>query len=42
MSNYGKKYFTPEQIEQFRRNKYVKNVSEKAINIQKNLKKYFH
>ena len=25
----GKNYFTPEQVEQLRQNKYVKNVSEK-------------
>ena len=27
----GKNYFTPEQVEQLRKNKYVKHVSEKSI-----------
>jgi hypothetical protein len=27
----GKNYFTPEQVEQLKKNKYVKHVSEKAI-----------
>ena len=41
MSNYGKKYFTSEQIEQLVRNKYVKNVSEKAITYTEEFKEIF-
>ena len=38
----GKNYFTPEQVEQLRKNKYVKHVSEKAITYTENLKKFFY
>ena len=37
----GKKYFTQEQIEQLRQNKYVKNVSEKAITYTEEFKEVF-
>ena len=37
----GKNYFTPEQVEQLRQNKYVKNVSEKAITYTEEFKKVF-
>ena len=37
----GKKYFTPEQVEQLRKNKYVKHVSEKAITYTEEFKEVF-
>ena len=37
----GKNYFTPEQVEQLRQNKYVKNVSEKAITYTEEFKEVF-
>lgn len=37
----GKNYFTPEQVEQLRQNKYVKNVSEKAITYTEEFKEKF-
>ena len=37
----GKHYFTPEQVEQLRQNKYVKNVSEKAITYTEEFKEIF-
>ena len=37
----GKNYFTPEQIEQLRQNKYVKNVSEKSITYTEEFKEVF-
>ena len=37
----GKNYFTPEQVEQLRQNKYVKNVSEKAITYTEEFKETF-
>lgn len=37
----GKNYFTPEQVEQLRKNKYVKHVSEKAITYTKEFKEAF-
>ena len=37
----GKKYFTPEQVEQLKQNKYVKNVSEKAITYTEEFKEVF-
>jgi hypothetical protein len=37
----GKNYFTPEQVEDLRRNKYVKNVSEKAITYTEEFKEIF-
>lgn len=37
----GKKYFTPEQVEQLRQNKYVKNVSEKAITYTEEFREVF-
>lgn len=37
----GKNYFTPEQVEQFRKNKYVKHVSEKAITYTEKFKEVF-
>ena len=37
----GKNYFTPEQVEQLRKNKYVKHVSEKAITYTKKFKEAF-
>ena len=37
----GKNYFTQEQVEQLRQNKYVKNVSEKAITYTEKFKEVF-
>ena len=37
----GKNYFTPEQVEQLKQNKYVKNVSEKAITYTEEFKELF-
>ena len=37
----GKNYFTPEQVEQLRKNKYVKHVSEKAITYTEEFKETF-
>ena len=37
----GKNYFTPEQVEQLKKNKYVKHVSEKAITYTEEFKKVF-
>lgn len=37
----GKNYFTPEQVEQLRQNKYVKNVSEKSITYTEEFKEIF-
>ena len=37
----GKNYFTPEQVEQLRKNKYVKHVSEKAITYTEEFKEVF-
>ena len=37
----GKKYFTPEQVEELRKNKYVKHVSEKAITYTEEFKEVF-
>lgn len=37
----GKNYFTPEQVEQLRQNKYVKNVSEKAITYTEEFREVF-
>ncbi len=37
----GKNYFTPEQVEQLRKNKYVKHVSEKAITYTEEFKEAF-
>ena len=37
----GKNYFTPEQVEQLRQNKYVKKVSEKAITYTDEFKELF-
>ena len=37
----GKNYFTQEQVEQLRQNKYVKNVSEKAITYTEEFKEVF-
>ena len=37
----GKYYFTPEQVEQLKKNKYVKNVSEKAITYTEEFKEVF-
>ena len=37
----GKNYFTPEQVEQLRQNKYVKTVSEKAITYTEEFKEVF-
>lgn len=37
----GKNYFTPEQVEELRKNKYVKNVSDKAITYTEEFKKVF-
>ena len=37
----GKNYFTPEQVEQLRKNKYVKHVSEKAITYTEEFKEIF-
>ena len=37
----GKNYFTPEQVEELRKNKYVKHVSEKAITYTEEFKEKF-
>ena len=37
----GKNYFTPEQVEELRKNKYVKQVSEKAITYTEEFKEVF-
>ncbi len=37
----GKNYFTPEQVEQLRKNKYVKHVSEKVITYTEEFKEVF-
>ena len=37
----GKNYFTPEQVEELRKNKYVKKVSEKAITYTEEFKEVF-
>ena len=37
----GKNYFTPEQVEELRKNKYVKHVSEKAITYTEEFKEIF-
>lgn len=37
----GKNYFTPEQVEQLRKNKYVKHVSKKAITYTVEFKEVF-
>lgn len=37
----GKNYFTPEQVEQLRKNKYVKHASEKAITYTEEFKEVF-
>ena len=37
----SKNYFTPEQVEQLRKNKYVKHVSEKAITYTEEFKEVF-
>jgi hypothetical protein len=37
----GKNYFTPEQVEQLRENKYVKHVSEKSITYTEEFKEVF-
>ena len=37
----GKNYFTPEQVEELRKNKYVKHVSEKAITYTEEFKEVF-
>lgn len=37
----GKNYFTPEQVEQLRQNKYVKKVSEKSITYTEEFKEVF-
>ena len=37
----GKNYLTPEQVEQLRQNKYVKNVSEKGITYTEEFKEIF-
>ena len=37
----GKNYFTSEQVEQLRKNKYVKHVSEKLIIYTEELKEVF-
>ena len=37
----GKNYFTPEQVEELRKNKYVKHVSEKAITYNEEFKEVF-
>lgn len=37
----GKNYFTPEQVEELRKNKYVKNVSDKAITYTEEFKEVF-
>ena len=37
----GKNYFTPEQVEELRKNKYVKHVSEKTITYTEEFKERF-
>ena len=37
----GKNYFTPEQVEQLKKNKYVKHVSEKVITYTEEFKEVF-
>lgn len=37
----GKNYFTPEQVEELRKNKYVKHVSEKAITYTEEFKEVY-
>ena len=37
----GKNYFTPEQVDELRKNKYVKHVSEKAITYTEEFKEIF-
>lgn len=37
----GKNYFTPEQVEQLRKNKYVKHASEKEITYTEEFKEVF-
>lgn len=37
----SKNYFTPEQVEELRKNKYVKHVSEKAITYTEEFKEFF-
>lgn len=37
----GKNYFTPEQVEQLKKNKYVKHVSEKTITYTEEFKEVF-
>ena len=37
----GKNYFTPEQVEELKKNKYVKHVSEKAITYTEEFKERF-
>lgn len=37
----GKNYFTPEQVDQLKKNKYVKHVSEKAITYTEEFKEVF-
>ncbi len=37
----GKNYFTPEQVEELRKNKYIKHVSEKAITYTEGFKETF-
>lgn len=37
----GKNYFTPEQVEQLKKNKYVKHVSEKSITYTEEFKETF-
>ena len=37
----GKNYFTPEQVEELRKNKYIKHVSEKAITYTEEFKEIF-
>ena len=37
----GKYYFTPEQVEELRKNKYVKHISEKAITYTEEFKERF-
>ena len=38
----GVNYFTDEQVEEFRKNPYVKNVSNKAITYEEKFKEYFY
>lgn len=37
----GKNYFTSEQVEEIRKNKYIKHVSEKAITYTEEFKEFF-